>query len=151
MMSIRWSSLYLFWWAAYKCWAEIEYVLVYTVGSAGPPVSCLGAWCSTVNNDAISRLQICSPRCWIYCAEPAILTAHWNWVGNWSANSSSEHIPIGASKTSVFLARTQLDWKLQTLIEVCTNFTPIVPSVVSYVDSWTTEITGPELLVITRS
>ena len=23
MVSMRWSSLYLFWWAAYKCWAEI--------------------------------------------------------------------------------------------------------------------------------
>ena len=49
----------------------------------------------------------------------------------------------------MFLARTQLDWKLQTLIEVYTNFTTIFPSVVSYVGSWTTEITGPELLVIT--
>ena len=68
-------------------------VLVCTVGSARPPVSCLGVCSSTVNNDAISRLQICSPSCWIYCAEPDVLTAHWNWVGNWSANSSSEHIP----------------------------------------------------------
>ena len=42
------------------------------------PVSCLGFYSSTVNNDAITRLQICSPRCLIYCAEPDLLTPHWN-------------------------------------------------------------------------
>ena len=104
-------------------------VLVCTVGSAGPPVSCLGVWNSTVNNDAISRLQICSPRCWIYCAEPDILTALWNWVGNWSASSSSEHIPNWSFKNicvsradTVGLKVANTDWgiyKLHTYRPFC--------------------------------
>ena len=82
-------------------------VLVCTVGLVRPPVSCLGIWSSTVNNDTISRFQICSPRCRIYCAEPDIITAHWNWVGNWSANSSSKHIPNWSLKNiCVFRANT---------------------------------------------
>ena len=77
-------------------------VLMCTVGLVRPPVSCLGVWSSTVNNDAISRLQICSLRCRIYNAESDIPTAHWNWVGNWSANSSSEHIPNWSFKNISF-------------------------------------------------
>ena len=97
-------------------------ILVCTVGLVRPPVSCLGVWSSTVNNDAISRLQICSSRCWIYCAEPDILTAHWNWVGNWSANSSSEHIPNWSFKNicvsradTVGLTVANIDWGMYQL------------------------------------
>ena len=97
-------------------------VLVCAVGLVRHPVSCLGVWSSTVNNDAISRLQICSPRCWIYCAEPDILTAHWNWVGNWSANSSSEHIPNWSFKNiwvsrvdTVGLKVANTDWDMYQL------------------------------------
>ena len=58
----------------------------------GPASS--GVCSSTVNNDAISRLQICSPRCWIYCAEPDIITAHWNWGGSWSAIRTHSKLEI---------------------------------------------------------
>ena len=71
---------------------------------------------------AISRLQICSTRCRIYCAEPDILTAHWNWVGNWSANSSSEHIPNWSFKNicvsradTVGLQVANTDWGMYQL------------------------------------
>ena len=106
MMSIRWSSLYLFWWAAYKCSNQ---------DSTRPRVSDL-------DKDAISRLQICLPMCWIYCAEPDIITAHWNWIGNWSANSSSEHIPNWSFKNicvsrvdEVGLKVANIDWDMYQL------------------------------------
>ena len=70
------------------------------MSSARPPVSCLCVWSSTVNNDAISRLQICSPRCWIYCAEPDILTG--TGLATDLPTVHQNTFQIGASKTSVF-------------------------------------------------
>ena len=103
MMSIRWSSWYPIllsspWLLSRNSDQELWRlgVLVRTMadrfvptGLARPrvPMSCLSILSFTVNIDAISRTQISLPRCWIYCIEPDILTAHWNW----SANNSSYH------------------------------------------------------------
>ena len=99
-------------------------VLVCTVGSARPPVLVLAlAVLRLTIKDAISSLQICLPRCWIFCAEPDIITAHWKWVGNWSANRwPSEHIPNWSFKDicvsradTVGLKVANTDWGMYQL------------------------------------
>ena len=70
-------------------------VLVSTVGSARHSVTCLGVWSSTVNNDPVSRLQICSPRCWAGYPNSSLELGR-------QLISSSEHIPNWSFKNMCF-------------------------------------------------
>ena len=114
--SIRWSSLYLFWWTAYIKMLSRNLVirnfdvLVCTVGSVGPPVSCLGVWSSTINNDAIADLfaevlnLLCRARYPYSSLELGQQLICQQFIRTHSKLELQKH---------VFLARTQLDWKLQ--------------------------------------